>query len=129
MMILVLLIPVDRKVDLVKALLAAGADPNAAIAKSPPRVGFTLGGFNPAGASAFVVAASAGDAALMRMLVQAGANPALTTRDGTTALMAAAGSGRRAFFDGGANHIRDGGPGRAPRVGRSARASRQCCQC
>jgi ankyrin repeat protein len=87
---------VERKVDLVKALLAAGADPNTAIAKPPPRVGFSIGSLNPVGATAFVVAASAGDAALMRVLAQAGANPALTTKDGTTALMAAAGAGRRA---------------------------------
>ena len=87
---------VEGQVDLVKALLARGADPNAAIAKSPPRVGFTGGFLNPVGATAFVVAASAGDAALMRVLAQAGANPALTTKDGTTALQAAAGTGRRA---------------------------------
>src|SRR5204862_236534 len=88
---------VDRKADLVNALLAAGADPNAAITRSPPRVGFTLGSLNLVGANAFVVAASAGDAAMMRVLMKAGASPALTTKEGTTPLMAAAGSGRRAI--------------------------------
>ena len=87
---------VEGKLDLVKALLAHGADPNAAIAKSPPRVGFTIGALNLVGATPFVVAASSGDATLMRVLVEAGANPQLTTKEGTTALMAAAGVGRRA---------------------------------
>jgi uncharacterized protein len=87
---------IEGKVDLVKALLAHGADPNAAIAKPPPRVGFTLGFLNLVGATPFVVAASSGDAALMRVLIEAGANTQLTTKEGTTALMAAAGVGRRA---------------------------------
>jgi ankyrin len=87
---------VEGKLDLVKALLARGANPDAAIAKSPPRVGFSIGSLNLVGASPFVVAASAGDAAVMRLLIEAGANPQLTTKEGTTALMAASGVSRRA---------------------------------
>jgi ankyrin repeat protein len=87
---------VEGKHDLVKALLAHGADPNAAIAKAPPRVGFTGGSLNLVGANAFVVAAASGDAAMMRMLVEARANPQLTTKEASTALMAASGVGRRA---------------------------------
>jgi ankyrin repeat protein len=87
---------VEGKLDLVKALLAHGADPNPAMTKPPPRVGFTVGSLNLVGATPFVVAASSGDAALMRVLVEAGANPGLTTKEGTTALMAAAGVSRRA---------------------------------
>lgn len=84
----------DGKLDLVRALLARGADPNARIVKPPQRVGFTLGGLNLVGATPYLVAAAAGDAAVMRLLAQAGADPALTTKEGTTALMAAAGVGR-----------------------------------
>jgi ankyrin repeat protein len=40
-------------------------------------------------------AARAGDAAVMRLLLEKGADPKLTTRDGTTALMLAAGIGYR----------------------------------
>jgi len=86
----------EGKIELVKALLAHGADPNAAIVRPPPRVGFTLGTLSLVGATPFLVAAAAGDAALMRVLATAGANPALTTKEGTTAVMAAAGTGRRA---------------------------------
>jgi ankyrin repeat protein len=87
---------IEGKLDLVRALLAHGADPNAAIARPPPRVGFSGGFLNLVGATPFVVAASAGDAPLMRVLIEAGGNPQLTTKEGTTALMAAAGVGRRA---------------------------------
>jgi ankyrin repeat protein len=84
----------DGKQELVRALLARGADPNARISKPPQRVGFTRGGLNLVGATPYVVAAAAGDAGVMRLLAEAGADPTLTTKDGTTALMAAAGVGR-----------------------------------
>jgi ankyrin repeat protein len=82
------------KPELVKALLAHGADPNARVTRAPQRVGFTRGGLNLVGASAFLIAAAAGDAELMRMLAASGADPTLTTSENTTALMAAAGVGR-----------------------------------
>ena len=87
---------------LVKALLAAGANPNARIAKDfmtyhvhrfsrgtmlePPQVG-------QAGATPFLLAAAAGDAATMRVLLKAGADPKIATFEGTTPLMVAAGTG------------------------------------
>ena len=81
---------------LVKELLDHGANPNARIArgsrKTParpsdrPKLGL-------AGATPFMVAAAAGDVEVMRMLLAKGADPKLTTEDGTTPLMAAAGVG------------------------------------
>jgi ankyrin repeat protein len=84
----------EGKLQFVSALLARGADPNARIVKPPQRVGFTLGGLNLVGATPYLVAAAAGDAAVMRLMAEAGADPTLTTNQGTTALMAAAGVGR-----------------------------------
>jgi ankyrin repeat protein len=82
------------KLELVQALLAHGANPNAQIVKPPQRVGFTRGGLNLVGATPFLVAAAAGDASLMRILSANGANPRLPTTAHTTPLMAAAGLGR-----------------------------------
>lgn len=89
------------KRDLIKSLLAYGADPNARLLKRPPVVGFTQSRRNDGtyplniiGATAFWLAAKAGDVEVMRALVHAGADPRLTTTDGTTALMVAAGIGR-----------------------------------
>lgn len=82
------------RLDLIKALLAHGADANALITRAPQRVGFTRGGLNLIGATPFLVAAASGDAEVMRLVRAAGADPALATKDGTTPLMAAAGVGR-----------------------------------
>jgi ankyrin repeat protein len=82
------------KHSLVAALLAHGADPDVRIAKAPQRVGFTRGGLNLIGATPFLVAAAAGDAALMRLLAANGANALLATAEHTTPVMAAAGVGR-----------------------------------
>jgi ankyrin repeat protein len=84
------------KLELVQALLAHGADPNARLNKRPPLFGFG-GGFYRAdytGATPFVLAALSGDISIMRALLAAGADPLLTAKDGSTALMAAAGLGR-----------------------------------
>jgi ankyrin repeat protein len=51
----------------------------------------------PEGAGAVVGAASRASAELLRMLLAAGADPHLTTEDGTTPLMAAAGLGRSTY--------------------------------
>src|SRR5215813_11257280 len=81
---------------LVKELLNHGANPNARIAKGSrktparpsdrPKLGL-------AGATPFMLAAAAGDVEVMRMLLAKGADPNLTTEDGTTPLMAASGVG------------------------------------
>ncbi|HEX6994459.1 MAG TPA: ankyrin repeat domain-containing protein [Gammaproteobacteria bacterium] len=90
--------------ELARQILEAGADPNvridwqemrfnkvAGMARNPP--GLTLGRhlltYN--GATAFYVAAKNGDAPLMRLLVEHGADPLITNRFGITPLMVAAG--------------------------------------
>lgn len=84
------------KHDLVRALLAHGADPNARIATTPLRAGATRSPTLPelTGATPYLLAAMAGDAALMTMLKEAGADASIVTKKKSTALMAAAGLGR-----------------------------------
>ena len=90
------------KVELIRALLAHGADPNAKLAKTPPRAGYTqlpvehrVAGVNPyPGATPYLLAAMAADVDVMRALAEKGADPKLAANDGTTALMVAAGLGR-----------------------------------
>ncbi len=98
------------KLELVKALLAHGANPNARLEKEPPQFGFSNGRFkvNLAGATPFLLAALACDVSVMRVLAANGADPELGTtgaavsngtggieRAGsTTPLMVAAGIGR-----------------------------------
>ena len=83
-----------HKLELIRTLLAHGADPNARLTKSPPRFGFSVFRANLAGATPFFLAAMAGDVAVMRLLAGAGADARLTTNDGTSPLMAAAGVSR-----------------------------------
>jgi ankyrin repeat protein len=77
--------------DLVRRLVARGADVNARQTKEP-KDGYR-NQLNRAGATPFLLAAKSVDLPLMRVLLELGADPALTTDDGTTALMAAAGVG------------------------------------
>ena len=91
-----------------EALLARGADPNFRLER-PQRITnvFETGVFQSPGSgrltqigsTAFIVAAKSADAPIMRLLAASGADPHLTTNDGTTALMLAAGLGKRASTD------------------------------
>lgn len=91
-----------------RALLDRGADPNARMER-PKRfvTAFEIGVFASPGAgrltqvgsTPFLVAAKAADAEAMQILADAGADPFLTTDDGTTALTLAAGLGKRAASD------------------------------
>jgi ankyrin repeat protein len=104
----------EGKLDLVKALLFHGANPNVRLETEPTRTGYTKSrpeSRTLIGATPFLLAAQAGDVAVMKLLAAAGADPSLaTTRDtknadiygsirgggggGMTPLMAAAGLGR-----------------------------------
>lgn len=89
---------VDREeaYALIEALLAQGADPNPRIKEFPPERRFIAGtGFNGwvdmTGQTPFLRAAIAGDLKVLRALLDHGADPNLTTLDGTSPLMVAAG--------------------------------------
>ena len=83
------------KLELVKDLLAHGADPNRRLGNK------TLSRYRrgASGGTAFLLAAQAGERAIMQALLEAGADPHLATNDNTTSLMAAAGYGRRMPHD------------------------------
>jgi ankyrin repeat protein len=89
---------VDRHaaLDVITALLDHGVDVNARVKEFPParRYLLTLGSLewvDATGQTAFIRAAQAGDVPVMQLLLSKGADPKLTTFNGTTALMAAAG--------------------------------------
>jgi len=86
--------------EIVKALLDRGANLNMALTKSlPGRSGMDSGDTSLGeGTTPLMRAAFSGDATVMRILLAKGADPKLTTKDGTTALMIAAGVGYRDKF-------------------------------
>jgi uncharacterized protein len=86
----------DAKLQLVKALLAHGANPNLRMTTRPPGFGGTgTGGYNDAvGATPFIVAANASDVEMMRMLLAGGANPHLVSKTNSNAILAATGLNR-----------------------------------
>ena len=83
--------------DLARILLERGAGPNPRLLKATPGRGIPDGP-DPllrAGTTPFLRAAKTGDVGAMRVLLDHGADPKLTTDEGVTALMAAAGQGWR----------------------------------
>jgi uncharacterized protein len=83
--------------ELIKAILAHGGKPNAALTHNlPGRSGMDYGDVVlDEGTTPFMRAARSGDAATMRVLLEAGADPKLVTKDGNNALLFAAGIGYR----------------------------------
>jgi uncharacterized protein len=79
----------QAKLRLVKALLAHGAKINARMTKPQPN--FAGGYLDAAGATPFLLAASADDMEMMRLLLDAGADPKILTATNASAIMAAAG--------------------------------------
>ena len=77
--------------DLVRKLVQYGADVNAR-QKKEPKDGYR-NQLHRIGATPFLLAAKSVDVPLMRLLLEYGADSKLTTEDGTTPLMAAAGVG------------------------------------
>jgi len=83
--------------DVLKQLLAHGAKVDAALkAPLPGRSGMDAGDTTLGeGTTPFMRATRAGDTETMKLLLEAGADPKLTTKEGNTALMFAAGVGYR----------------------------------
>jgi ankyrin repeat protein len=78
--------------DLVKKLVARGADVDAAMTK---KVNLNNTRMNELGATPFLLASLTADAELMKTLIELGANPAATNVEKSTALMLAAGLATR----------------------------------
>ena len=90
--------------DIVKMLLARGANPNAQLKGRVLQKMHTAG--DPAlaeGATSFMRAAKSGDIEIMRLLLANGADPHLQQKNHTTALMMAAGYGFKAAGTSGAD--------------------------
>src|SRR4030095_14857006 len=86
----------DAALRLVEALVDKGADVNARVKEFPParRHMLPLGSLewvDVTGQTAFIRAALSGDVPVMRLLLSKGADPTITTFNGTNALMTAAG--------------------------------------
>lgn len=79
-------------IELVKKLVARGANPNAKMTKKPNLNNTRL---NELGATPYFLAALTADAELMRTLATLGADPLLPNADNSTPLMAAAGLATR----------------------------------
>ena len=86
----------DAALRLIAALIDKGSDVNARVKEFPParRYMLPLGSLewvDMTGQTAFIRAAQSADVAVMRLLLAKGADPRITTANGTNALMAAAG--------------------------------------
>ena len=96
--------------DLVKRLLAHGADPNARLKK--PVLGRHHDGGDASlgeGATPLMRAAKTNDVAVMKLLLDAGSSPFLTLKDFTTPLMISAAGGARAAGYGAAFSVTEAG--------------------
>ncbi len=90
---------IDRApvLDLIKALIDAGADLNVRTKETPPvrhhllEITGTLEWVDFTGQTPFLAAAYAGDVTVMKLLLEHGADPTIHTFEGTSPLMAAAG--------------------------------------
>ena len=80
------------KLELVKTLLAKGADPNVPMTQRPP--GFAGGHTDVIGATPFLLASAASDIEMMKLLLAAGANPKVATKSNMTPIAAATGVNR-----------------------------------
>jgi ankyrin repeat protein len=78
----------QAKLQLVRSLLAHGANPNARMTR--PKPAFAGGYTDAVGATPFLLASSVDDVEMMQILLAAGADPKLMTATNTTAMMAAA---------------------------------------
>ena len=83
----------DPKLALIRALLAHGANLDAPVTRPAPVFGGFQGGSMRAGATPYYVAALAGDAEVMRLLLTQGADPLVRLKDASTALMGAISAG------------------------------------
>jgi ankyrin repeat protein len=77
--------------ELVRRLVARGADVNARMTKEPRDGNRNM--VNRVGSTPFLMAAKATDVPLMKVLLESGADPKLKANDGTSAIMMAAGVG------------------------------------
>jgi len=82
--------------EFVRAIVALGADVNLRLNEGAPRQPNSATRLGSGGATPFLLAADRADAALMRLLIELGADPFMPNLKGTTALMAAAGLGTTA---------------------------------
>ncbi len=84
--------------DVIKLLLERGAKPNTPLeANVPSKAFFSAKVTGPADATPLMRAAKLPDVAVMRLLIEHGADPKIVVKDGSTALMVSAGVGFRGF--------------------------------
>ena len=82
--------------EFVRALVSLGADVNLRLADGAPHQPNSASLLESGGATPFLLAADRADAALMRLLLELGADPFIPNLNGTPPLMAAAGLGTAA---------------------------------
>jgi ankyrin repeat protein len=80
-----------KNLDIINALLARGADPNARMSRPVPGSNSTH--LDMVGGTPFLLASKGADVAVMRLLHSRGADPLAATESNATALLAAAGTG------------------------------------